>query len=846
MRSPGQTKSGAEPASDLHGRRLKAVQSGADSAADLLHSVLDSTADGILVVDREGRIVTYNRTFAAMWHLPDEVLATRDDQRALGLAVELVRDREAFLAKVRELYDHPEAQSFDVIELRDGRTFERYSQPHTRNGAIQGRIWSFRDVTERRRAKEQLERSERYFRTLTENARDLIAILGEDGMIRYTSPSHEQVLGYRADELVGTPIWDVLHPEDVEQARSTFVQGLAKTHIGPVELRIKHRDGSWRTIESIGRNLLDDPTVAGVVVNSRDVTERRLAELKTETLLAVASDINGTLDLREMLDRVQRRCVDALPCDVVVVFLEDPAQGMLRAISQHGFGPELAAAVDRLAFRRAELPFADRTARGETLVLPDYDAAPWLPPEMHQAAGVISMVVAPFNVWNRHIGLLVAANLGRGRPFDERQVDLATGIARQLALAIEAVELYRAQREEADVAGALAQVGRELIADVNRPDFLERLCETTTRVLRCDVAATLIEREGIGSFVPIASFGGLPEEKDVTRVLEVPAERMAWLLGKLERDDVFEVAAIPSSVLSAEQQRMYGVASALCLALRRGSHVAGVQVAYRRGGGTFGTRELRIARGLAQLATLALDHARLVEELERTSRVRSEFIATVSHELRTPLNIILGYGDLLLTDTFGPLNQEQRGTLERMDRRARELLELVNLTLDASRLERGQVPLDVHVADIADIAAAVDAETRELQNEAGLALRIEIPADGIRMRTDAGKLKVVLKNLVVNALKFTEQGEVVLRVAALGDRVTIEVIDTGPGIPPELVPVIFQAFRQGEDVSLRGKGGVGLGLFIVASFVELLGGAVSVDSTVGRGSTFRVELPREL
>src|SRR5690606_15527005 len=97
-----------------------------------------------------------------------------------------------------------------------------------------------------------------------------------------------------------------------------------------------------------------------------------------------------------------------------------------------------------------------------------------------------------------------------------------------------------------------------------------------------------------------------------------------------------------------------------------------------------------------------------------------------------------------------------------------------------------------------------------------------------------------------NALKFTEQGEVVLRVVAPGERVVIEVADTGPGIAPDLLPVIFQAFRQGEDATLRGKGGVGLGLFIVASFVELLHGTVSVDSTVGRGSTFRVELPREL
>jgi len=223
--------------------------------------------------------------------------------------------------------------------------------------------------------------------------------------------------------------------------------------------------------------------------------------------------------------------------------------------------------------------------------------------------------------------------------------------------------------------------------------------------------------------------------------------------------------------------------------------------------------------------------------------VRSEFVATVSHELRTPLNIILGYGELLLTDTFGALNDEQRSTLQRMDRRARELLELVNSTLEASRLERGQVPIDVKPTSLRELIEAIDSETRELQERAAIPLRLDLTERDVELQTDPAKLKVVLKNLVVNALKFTERGSVTVRLRTAAEDVTIAVADTGIGIPRDALALVFQAFRQVHGASTHPHGGVGLGLFIVARFVELLRGTVAVESDVGRGSTFSVTLP---
>ena len=613
-----------------------------------------------------------------------------------------------------------------------------------------------------------------------------------------------------------------------------------------LEYRFRHRDGSWRTLESVGTNLRDQPGIAGIVINSRDVTARKRAELRTQTLLAVAEDISGTVDLQAMLERVQRRALAAIPADVLAVIYDDHERGTMRVIAQQGIPAEYAPTVEALAFPPSALPFTAQTTRGETIVIPDFDLAPWLPPAMHAVFARASLVVAPFNVWSRSFGILVAANIGDGCTFDEDQASLCTGIARQLALAMEAIELYRAQREEAEVASALARVGRDLIANVHQPDFLDRLCATTAEVLHCHIGSTLLRRPEEDAFVGIAAYGYATGEGLPTHEVAVPVAQMSGLLADLANDDVAVINAIPEHALSRERQQEYQLGSTLCMALRHGGEIVGLQVAHRAEGSPFTPTDLRIARGVAQSASLAISHANLVEELERANRVRSEFVATVSHELRTPLNIILGYGDLLLTDTFGPLNEEQRGTLQRMDRRARELLELVNSTLEVSRLERGQVPIDVEATSLAALLAAIDAETRELQDRAAIPLRIEIAGGDVELRTDPAKLKVVLKNLVVNALKFTERGSVTVSVAAADDAVTIDVTDTGIGIPKDALDLVFQAFRQAHGPTTRGHGGVGLGLFIVARFVELLRGTVSVESQVGVGSTFHVALPRDV
>ena len=286
-----------------------------------------------------------------------------------------------------------------------------------------------------------------------------------------------------------------------------------------------------------------------------------------------------------------------------------------------------------------------------------------------------------------------------------------------------------------------------------------------------------------------------------------------------------------------------GVQVALYLALRRGEALIGVLSAgYRTRSEPFTARQERVAHGIAQLASMALQNARLVEELEHANRLKDDFLAMFSHELRTPLNIILGYNDLLLGGMFGDLTTEQAEILRRVNKSAQGLTTLVAAILDLSRLEMRQLPLKLQEVNLATLVEEVKTETENQGGKEGL-VHLARRSATAGLRTDSLKLKIILKNLLNNALKFTERGSITLDVHPHADGVEITVADTGVGIAPDAMPIIFDAFRQADSSTTRHYSGVGLGLYIVRRFLDLLGGSITVESEVGRGSTFRLFLP---
>ncbi|GIW39629.1 MAG: hypothetical protein KatS3mg076_0206 [Candidatus Binatia bacterium] len=288
--------------------------------------------------------------------------------------------------------------------------------------------------------------------------------------------------------------------------------------------------------------------------------------------------------------------------------------------------------------------------------------------------------------------------------------------------------------------------------------------------------------------------------------------------------------------------RGFGIRVALGIALRRGEELLGIlSVCRRTRAEPFTAAEERLGLALGQMATLAWENQELFEDLEETNRRKSEFVATVAHEFRNPLGAILGYAGMLAESDLGT---EERAWVGRIERNARELLGIVNATLDLQRLERGQLPVEVREVRLPEILADVEASVLELAKGRAVRFELAVSGDLPPVHTDPTKLEIVLRNLATNAVKYTEEGSVRLEVERRDGGVEFRVVDTGPGIAPEDLRRIFDPFFRGRRG--KGAGGVGLGLFIVQRLVALLGGEVSVRSVPGEGTTFRLWIPESL
>jgi signal transduction histidine kinase len=250
--------------------------------------------------------------------------------------------------------------------------------------------------------------------------------------------------------------------------------------------------------------------------------------------------------------------------------------------------------------------------------------------------------------------------------------------------------------------------------------------------------------------------------------------------------------------------------------------------------------EVKVAERTAHLQQL-YDHARAA------SGAKSEFVANISHELRTPVNIIMGYTEMLLDKRLSLRDPERESLVRSARNAAGTLLQLVNSVLDLGKLEAGRMPVEVHPIVLDRLITELKQRSR-IPTAPNVELHWQIGESLPVIESDADKLMIVLDNLINNASKFTTEGTITVRLRDLPETAQIEcrVDDTGPGIDPEQLPLIFQPFHQVDGSSTRRYDGVGLGLAIVDSYMRLLGGDIRVESQRGVGSSFIVRLPHRL
>jgi len=692
----------------------------------------------------------------------------------------------------------------------------------------------------------------RLVESAVDNANDAIVIMTPDlrfpgPRIVYVNPAFTAMTGYQPEEAVSQPL------------RALFGPGTASAEIGKLQEALRHdepqigegrfhrKDGTpyileWHTA-SIGDGLGN--TAYRMTVN-RDITARVQAESGRAALLEVARSVGGQLDRREIFVRVQGRIAQLLPCERVLAVRWDADGQAFRFLAAHGFSEDHMQRLHRIEYRPVEA-LRQQLVAGRSAVINEPVGQSLVPLSLFSDYELKALAITPMHARARMAGALIVANTTRGHRITGAQVQLLEGIARQVALAWDSAELYRTQREDARVASALAMVGEEMISSLSTPVLQQRLCTLTMRVLDCAASRTLLWRPQDQNYEISAGAGDPPERAEALRLLRIAPGDLARVFQQLRRDDV--VVIQPDERADADDPvvrllRHYDLGTSLFVGLRRGDEVIGCQIAHAATAEeSFSETQIRIGRGVGQLASMALENARLVEESERANRLKSEFVATMSHELRTPLNVVIGYNELLLDDAYGELSAEQRAPLARADKSARELSDMIDAILDLNRLDKPIVPLNLQQVSIAEIIDEVIADDRNVGDKPAVLVRRELEPGLPAIRSDRIKLKMILKNLFGNAVKFTEAGSITVAVREVHPGVEIRIEDTGIGISPEEQSFVFDPFRQVDGSDTRRYGGLGLGLYIVRRLTDVLGGTLSLESRVGQGSTFRVWIP---
>ena len=400
-------------------------------------------------------------------------------------------------------------------------------------------------------------------------------------------------------------------------------------------------------------------------------------------------------------------------------------------------------------------------------------------------------------------------------------------------------ERERAQQEYLAEVRTVNEVADAVVGVTDRERIFAESLSRMVALFHADGASIVIREDAPGA--PLGSGGRLI----APTTIGIDTDTAVMLATRVLVNPVYDPNQIQH--LHVPQSPMPHVAH---IPLSARGRAAGLLSAYFKTPREITDTEARALRTIARLVSVAKENADLVNELkdnnlqlERANRLKSEFLASVSHELRTPMNAIIGYTKLMLDGLDGDLTEQQTADLERVVQAADNLLSLINGLLDLAKIEAGRMELNVEEVDLPLVIDDVIELMRASADAKALSLRADVASALPTAWADRARIRQVLVNLVANAVKFTEHGGVTIRATVVDGWITLAVVDTGVGIPPEAQTYIFDEFRQVDASTTRRYGGTGLGLAISKRLIALHGGRIWVDSTIGVGSSFLFTLP---
>lgn len=824
----------------------------------------------LCLVDREIRVVRMNRGMAAVTGEVESAVGTPLGDLLPGVAGQVE-------ARLRSALARNEAVRDVDLPRTGGRgppegAWRLHMEPvASESGAAVGGSVALEDVGEALRSRRRLRRSLGSLRSAVRAAPYPVTLAALDGEILEVSQVLLELTGRSRGELLTLDRWfDTLFGEDRERAGEwleAVLAGDADPSAG--EWPVRTRSGEVRIWDFTPIPL--DPLPDGrpvALLTALDVTDRKRSMERMRLLADAGATFTEQHRSEEILEDLAERMVHTV-ADYAVAYLRT-GDGTLRRVARAHRDPakeELLERLDDVPPLPREHPLVRRLFEtGEAMLLrPVREESLTTTPEhlrIVESLQPVSAIAVPLIGRDGPVGGIGVFTCEGGRPaFGDEDRTAVAEIARRAGVTIDNERLQREERRarrwaqyRADRLAALQRATAALTRALTVEDIRDALVDEGAAALGADGGALLLATDD-GEWLEVT----LSSESD-DRLREewsrLPARSDPPTPGS-QVVDTGESLFISS--LEEWRQRYPHLDGLL-------EELGGRSICYvpvERRGRTVGALALRfpderafpddertVLEALGQLAAHGLERARLFEaerrareEAEVASVAKSQFLSVVSHELRTPLNGILGNASILEEGIPGELNPGQRKHVRRIRAAADHLTSLIEEILTYSRAEAGKQEVRTSVVDVRSLVREVAEllEPRAARKELDLA--VTVPDDPVEVRTDAGKVRQILLNLVGNAVKFTEEGAVEIRLRDDGGGPELEVRDTGPGIPPDARDRIFEPFVQVDQTRTRRKGGTGMGLAVVARQAELLEAEVEVRGAPGGGAIFRLRLP---
>jgi signal transduction histidine kinase/putative methionine-R-sulfoxide reductase with GAF domain len=652
----------------------------------------------------------------------------------------------------------------------------------------------------------------------------------------------QKISGYRA--ALGVPL--------LREGSVTGVIFLSRTTPQPftakqIELVTTFADQAVIAIENV--RLFEE-----VQARSRELSESLEQQTATAEVLKVIS--RSTFELQPVLDALVESATHLCEAADALIFLRDGE--LYRVAARYGYSADAQQYLEQHPATVDRGSVAGRTALEGTVVhVPDVLADPeYTRLDVQRIGGYRALLGAPLLREGSVVGVITVARKVP-QPFTAKQIELLETFADQAVIAIENVRLFnevQSRTEElaksVDELRALGEVSQAVNSTLDLETVLSTIVAKAVQLSGTEAGTIYVFNEQTQRFELRSTYG--MDDALIAAIRErhirIGDPGVGQAVAKRAPVQILDVRNEPSQALEVLVRA--GFRGLLAVPLLGADRIVGALVVRRKTPGEFPQSTIDLLETFADQSVLAIQNARLFREIEEkgrelaeASKHKSQFLANMSHELRTPLNAILGYTELILDSIYGEPSEKMRTVLERLQSNGRHLLGLINDVLDLSKIEAGQLTLSLDDYSLSDVVHGVVSVVEPLAAEKRLAFKAEVAPNLPPGRGDGRRLSQVLLNLVGNAIKFTDKGEVAIRASAANGAFTVAVCDTGPGIPAVDQAKIFEEFQQADSSITRKKGGTGLGLSIAKRIIEMHGGRIWVESEPGKGSTFYFTLP---